>query len=73
MKLENLLLDGHKNIIITDFGFCNQTECIKESLLQTSCGSPVYAAPELVVSDGYIGTMADLWSCGVILFAMLAG
>ncbi|KAI9219091.1 kinase-like domain-containing protein, partial [Blastocladiella britannica] len=42
-------------------------------LMATSCGSPCYAAPELVVADGYVGTCADVWSCGVILFAMLAG
>ncbi|KAJ3367288.1 hypothetical protein GGF31_007631 [Allomyces arbusculus] len=42
-------------------------------LMATSCGSPCYAAPELVIADGYVGTSADVWSCGVILFAMLAG
>ncbi|KAI7053037.1 kinase-like protein, partial [Hortaea werneckii] len=43
-------------------------------LMQTSCGSPCYAAPELVVSDGlYTGRKVDVWSCGVILYAMLAG
>lgn len=42
--------------------------------MATSCGSPCYAAPELVISDGlYVGSAVDVWSCGVILFAMLAG
>jgi serine/threonine protein kinase len=85
LKLENLLLDQNKNIIITDFGFAN-TFNVREigqdndyllaaaenrkagDLMQTSCGSPCYAAPELVVTDGlYAGRKVDVWSCGVIL------
>ncbi|KAG0126991.1 hypothetical protein HOY82DRAFT_614215 [Tuber indicum] len=118
LKLENLLLDRNRNIIITDFGFANvfdprdelgeledkleDPEILKElekgitnsgseegsllsilgpgqvrrrgDLMATSCGSPCYAAPELVVSDGlYTGRKVDVWSCGVILYAMLAG
>jgi protein-serine/threonine kinase len=103
LKLENLLLDRHKNIIITDFGFANtfnandelneeqehrisDKEFVKREgldlqnkegfrrgdLMQTSCGSPCYAAPELVVSDGlYTGRKVDVWSCGVILVSLL--
>lgn len=103
LKLENLLLDRNKNIIITDFGFANtfnpndelgedverritDKEFIKREgldiigpdnhrrgdLMQTSCGSPCYAAPELVVSDGlYTGRKVDVWSCGVILVSDL--
>lgn len=72
LKLENLLLDKHKNIIITDFGFANSFH--NNDLMSTSCGSPCYAAPELVVSDAkYVGQKVDVWSCGVILYAMLAG
>ena len=114
LKLENLLLDRNRNIIITDFGFANvfdpndelgeelesklgDAEVLKElekgvprkgdgdggiwdelglkggikrrgDLMATSCGSPCYAAPELVVSDGlYTGRKVDVWSCGVIL------
>ncbi|KAI8909594.1 kinase-like domain-containing protein [Gorgonomyces haynaldii] len=73
LKLENLLLDGQRNVIITDFGFANVFSQNPEELMQTSCGSPCYAAPELVISDGYVGESADIWSLGVILYAMLCG
>jgi serine/threonine protein kinase len=69
----NLLLDEKGRIKITDFGFCNYFEQDYPVLMRTSCGSPCYAAPELVLSDGYEGTAADIWSCGIILFAMLCG
>jgi protein-serine/threonine kinase len=73
LKLENLL-DRHRNVIITDFGFANRFEHRCDDLMQISCGSPCYAAPELVVSEGlYIGSAVDIWSFGVILYAMLAG
>ncbi|GAA5903165.1 uncharacterized protein JCM6883_002717 [Sporobolomyces salmoneus] len=74
LKLENLLLDRNRNVIITDFGFANRFNDATTDLMATSCGSPCYAAPELVVQDGrYVGTAVDVWSCGVILYAMLAG
>lgn len=73
LKLENLLLDKHENLIITDFGFVNEFFQHNE-LMKTSCGSPCYAAPELVVSTKpYEARKADVWSCGIILYAMLAG
>lgn len=73
LKLENLLLDKHKNIIITDFGFVNSFTDGNE-LMKTSCGSPCYAAPELVLkNEPYEARKVDVWSCGVILYAMLAG
>jgi protein-serine/threonine kinase len=73
LKLENLLLDKHKNIVITDFGFVNSFT-VESELMKTSCGSPCYAAPELVISnEPYEARKVDVWSCGVILYAMLAG
>ncbi|CAI2028338.1 hypothetical protein SEUBUCD646_0H02680 [Saccharomyces eubayanus] len=73
LKLENLLMDKHENLVITDFGFVNEFFEDNE-LMSTSCGSPCYAAPELVVSTkAYEARKADVWSCGVILYAMLAG
>ncbi|KAF9953771.1 hypothetical protein BGZ65_004468, partial [Modicella reniformis] len=57
LKLENLLLDKNRNIIITDFGFANHFDSASRDLMSTSCGSPCYAAPELVISDGlYVGS-----------------
>ncbi|ORX85461.1 Pkinase-domain-containing protein [Anaeromyces robustus] len=73
LKLENLLLDDKGDIIITDFGFANNSRKNPSGLLSTSCGSPCYAAPELVINDNYIGEAADIWSCGIILYAMLCG
>lgn len=74
LKLENLLLDKHKNVIISDFGFVNSYNKDKNDLMKTSCGSPCYAAPELVLTQSpYEGRKVDTWSLGVILYAMLAG
>ncbi|KAI9319639.1 kinase-like domain-containing protein [Dichotomocladium elegans] len=74
LKLENLLLGNDRCVVITDFGFANQFSSSKDDLMSTSCGSPCYAAPELVISEGlYVGSAADIWSCGVILYAMLCG
>lgn len=101
LKLENLLLDRNRNIIITDFGFANTFNADDElgseieygltdrnfvkkmdldrqidgfrrgDLMATSCGSPCYAAPELVVTDSlYTGRKVDVWSCGVILVSL---
>lgn len=75
-KQENLLLSKDRDIIITDFGFANRFLLKDQDLMATSCGSPCYAAPELVINDensSYVGTAADIWSCGVILYAMLCG
>ncbi|CAO4370724.1 unnamed protein product [Caenorhabditis nigoni] len=71
LKPENLLLDSNKNIKIADFGLSNYMT--DGDLLSTSCGSPNYAAPELISNNLYVGPEVDLWSCGVILYAMLCG
>ena len=71
LKPENLLLDNKYNIKIADFGMAAlETE---DKLLETSCGSPHYAAPEIVSGIPYHGFASDVWSCGVILFALLTG
>lgn len=59
------------NLKVADFGMTNLNP--PGSLLETSCGSPHYAAPEVVSGEMYNGLEADIWSCGVILFAMVAG
>jgi serine/threonine protein kinase len=71
LKPENLLLDSNKNIKIVDFGLSNTYK--PGELLQTACGSPCYAAPEMIAGNKYSGSRVDLWSSGVILFAMVSG
>jgi 5'-AMP-activated protein kinase catalytic alpha subunit len=71
LKPENLLLDPNKSIKIVDFGLSNTFK--KGELLKTACGSPCYAAPEMIEGKEYHGTIADIWSSGVILFAMICG
>lgn len=71
LKPENLLLDHNKTIKIVDFGLSNTYK--KGELLKTACGSPCYAAPEMIEGKDYHGTTADVWSSGVILFAMIWG
>ncbi|KAJ3151684.1 hypothetical protein HDU89_001732 [Geranomyces variabilis] len=71
LKPENLLLDETKTIKIIDFGFGNNFTV--EGLLDTFCGSPFYAAPEMILGKKYEGPEVDMWSLGVILFALLCG
>lgn len=72
LKPENLLLDENNlNLKLIDFGLSNS---MRDSLsLKTACGSPNYASPEIVSGRSYGGVESDLWSMGVILYAMLSG
>lgn len=71
LKPENLLLDQKKEIKIADFGLSNLYS--KGELLKTACGSPCYAAPEMINGKKYSGLQVDIWSSGIILYAMLCG
>jgi carbon catabolite-derepressing protein kinase len=71
LKPENLLLDHDLNVKIADFGLSNiMTD---GNFLKTSCGSPNYAAPEVISGKLYAGPEVDVWSCGVILYVLLIG
>ncbi|OJJ43112.1 hypothetical protein ASPZODRAFT_74966 [Penicilliopsis zonata CBS 506.65] len=71
LKPENILLDANHNIKLADFGMAALQPA--GHWLNTSCGSPHYAAPEIIYGDRYRGDKADMWSCGIILFALLTG
>jgi len=71
LKPENLLLDQNLNVKIADFGLSNMMT--DGEFLRTSCGSPNYAAPEVISGKLYAGPEVDIWSCGVILYALLCG
>uniref|UniRef100_A0A669F961 non-specific serine/threonine protein kinase n=1 Tax=Oreochromis niloticus TaxID=8128 RepID=A0A669F961_ORENI len=71
LKAENLLLDGHMNIKIADFGFGNFFQPGKP--LATWCGSPPYAAPEVFEGQQYEGPQLDIWSMGVVLYVLVCG
>lgn len=71
IKLENLLLGTNKQLKIIDFGLCS--EWAPGKLLRVHCGSPSYAAPEIVGRKSYLGPPVDVWSLGVVLFAMACG
>jgi len=71
LKAENLLLDSNMNVKIADFGFSNQFS--PGQRLNTWCGSPPYAAPELFQGKEYSGPEVDIWSLGVVLYVLVCG
>ena len=70
LKCENLLLDSQLRLKVSDFGFA-RTHCGQN--LETYCGSYAYAAPEVILGNPYDGEKADVWSMGVVLYAMVVG
>jgi len=79
LKPENILLNTEDIIKLSDFGLSNTQKSTDSGrvnpsmMLRTVCGTPNYVAPEVLMEKGYNGFMADMWSCGVILYVMLAG
>ncbi|KAF9640654.1 hypothetical protein BFW01_g12460 [Lasiodiplodia theobromae] len=72
LKLENVLLDKHGNVKLVDFGFTREYEG-KSNYLQTWCGTVCYSAPEMLKGEKYAGEKVDVWSLGVIVYALLCG
>jgi len=72
LKLENILLDKNGNVKLVDFGFTREYEG-KASYLQTWCGTVCYSAPEMLKGEKYAGEKVDVWSLGIILYALLCG
>jgi serine/threonine protein kinase len=72
LKPENILLDQHGHIKLIDFGFSKQMANIKKGRVRTNCGTPAYAAPEVLIGGGY-GYKADVWSFGILICELLGG
>lgn len=72
LKLENVLLDKNDNVKLCDFGFTREYEG-KANYLQTFCGTVCYSAPEMLRGEKYAGEKVDVWSLGIILYALLKG
>ncbi|KAI4372010.1 hypothetical protein MLD38_010298 [Melastoma candidum] len=74
LKPENLLLDEEGNLKVSDFGLSAMADQIREgNVFHTFCGTPSYVAPEVLARKGYDAAKVDIWSCGVILFVLMAG
>ncbi|XP_054706769.1 maternal embryonic leucine zipper kinase-like [Uloborus diversus] len=73
LKPENLLLDSDQHLKLIDFGLCAKPQSGMQQPLETCCGSPAYAAPELITGEYYNGNKVDIWSMGVLLYALLCG
>ena len=71
IKLDNILLDLDNNIKICDFGVSRKIN--KDDIMFEQCGTPAYIAPEILINKGYEGFGVDIWSAGVVLYAMLGG
>jgi 5'-AMP-activated protein kinase, catalytic alpha subunit len=72
LKPENLLLDENMNIKIIDFGLSNMIKSYSDTL-KTACGSPCYAPPEMILGKRYNGILTDIWTLGIIIYAMTVG
>ncbi|XP_058528629.1 maternal embryonic leucine zipper kinase isoform X4 [Ochotona princeps] len=73
LKPENLLFDEYHRLKLIDFGLCAKPKGNKDYHLQTCCGSLAYAAPELIQGKSYLGSEADVWSMGILLYVLMCG
>ncbi|KAJ6377303.1 hypothetical protein OIU76_026306 [Salix suchowensis] len=74
LKPENLLLDEIGNLKVSDFGLSAVSDQIRQDgLFHTFCGTPAYVAPEVLAKKGYDAAKVDIWSCGIVLFVLMAG